>query len=198
VKPDADSNEARLGVKIMTFYVEFYAEQAFLSFVKNNLQSQELADQKGYTLELGAVIVLSCAAALEATLNQLFQDDKRLQHYDSLRILEKAETLADFANINIDWGSQPWQEIQRLVRVRNWLAHFKEPKIGLIGGEGKWIKDSINQLPKLDPDVELSLQQVKRYYDCVLGSLLLLAKGLGYQDKYRYLETQEYDYYQVG
>lgn len=182
----------------MTFYVEFYAEQAFLSFIKNNLQSAEAGEQTSFTLEKGAVIVLSCAAALEATLNQLFQDDKRLQHYDSLRILEKAETLADFAKIKIDWGSQPWQEIQRLIKVRNWLAHFKETKIGLISGEGKWIKDSVNRLPKLDPDIELSLQQVKRYYDSVLGSLLLLAKGLGLQDKYRFLETQEYDYYMVG
>jgi hypothetical protein len=182
----------------MTFYVEFYAEQAFLSFVKNNLRVSESVNQTGFTLEMGAVIVLACAAALEATLNQLFQDDKRLQHYDSLRISEKIETLADFANIKIVWGGQPWQEIQRLVKVRNWLAHFKETKIGLIGGEGKWIKDSVNKLPKLDPDVELSLQQVRKYYDSVLGSLLLLAKGLGYQDKYRYLETEEYDYYQVG
>lgn len=182
----------------MTFYVEFYAEQAFLSFVKSNLQSLEVADPKSYTLELGAVMILSCVAALEATLNQLFQDDKRLQHYDSLRILEKIETLADFANIKIDWGGQPWQEVQQLIKVRNWLAHFKDPKIGLIGGEGKWIKDSVNKLPKLDPDVELSLQKIKKYYGSVLGSLLLLARGLGYQDKYRHLETEEYDYYQVG
>jgi hypothetical protein len=182
----------------MTFYVEFYAEQAFLSFVKNSLRSFEAGDQKSFTLETGAVIVLSCAAALEATLNQFFQDDKRLQHYDSLRILEKIETLADFAKIKSDWSDQPWQEIQRLIRVRNWLAHFKETRIGLIGGEGKWIKDSANKLPKLDPDIELSLSQMIKYYNSVLGCLFLLAKGLGWQDKYRFLETQEYDYYMVG
>lgn len=182
----------------MTFYVEFYAEQAFLSFVKKSLQSAEAGDQTGFTLEIGVVVILACTAALEATMNQLFQDDKRLQHYDSLRISEKVETLADFAKIRIDWGSQPWQDIQRLIKVRNWLAHFKETKIGLIGGEGEWIKDTVNRLPKLDPDTELSFQQVRKYYNSVLGCLLLLARGLGLQNKYRFLETQEYDYYMVG
>ena len=138
----------------MTFRVYFYAEQAFLSFVKKSIYSQ--CESQNDDIELGAVCVFACAAALEATVNSLLKNDKRLIHFDELKLASKIDTIASLNGEVIDWGIYPWQTIGKLVRVRNWLAHYKNSDVGLVNSDGAWINDDFNKVPKIDPDEELS------------------------------------------
>lgn len=181
----------------MTFYVHFFAEQAFLSFVKEGLEDHHSIQDK-YSLDTGAVSVLACTAAMEAILNQLFACDGRLRHYDSLRLAEKIETLGDFANIKVHWGEKPWQDIARLILVRNWLAHFKDTTIGLINSDSKWIGDGTNKIPKFVPHAELSFRNVNEYYEAVLLGMVRLAKGLKLKSDFDYLESRKYETIIVG
>ena len=54
----------------MTFRVNFYAEQAFLSFVKKMIEKTESGSED--ETEVSAVCVLACAAALESGVNYIF------------------------------------------------------------------------------------------------------------------------------
>lgn len=177
----------------MTFYVEFFADQAFLSFVKKHISK----DAK-YDLEDGAVCVMSCAAALEAVVNQLFITKTSLRHFDSLRFYEKIETLGDFAGIIVDWGSEPWQGINELIKVRNWLAHYKDTTVGLINSDSQWIVDNVNKKPKMDPSVVLSRSSSKRYYDSVLKGSSELTVALGAGSDFDFLQSQNYEPIIVG
>ena len=181
----------------MTFKVYFYAEQAFLSFVKKSLINP--TTDKDEVVEAGAVCVLACAAALEAMVNSLLKDSGRLRHFDELKLRSKIETIADFGGEIIDWGVQPWQDIAQLIRVRNWLAHYKDPDIGLVNSESEWIKDSVNKAPKIDPDRELSMKVVKNYYDSTRQGLKTLATCL-HVDTYlvEFLDTEKYEPFPVG
>lgn len=177
----------------MTFYVDFYAEQAFLSFVKS-----QVTKEAKFGLEDGAVCVLSCAAAIEAILNRLFENDGRLRHYDSLRISEKIETLADFAQVKVLWGNKPWQDIGQLISVRNWLAHYKNSTIGLVNSDSQWVVDDINKKPKLEPGVVLSREYVTNYYKAVLASCQLIVTGLNQDVHFSFLADEDYELIIVG
>lgn len=177
----------------MTFYVEFYAEQAFLSFVKSHLTKETKFD-----LEDGAVCVLSCTAAIEAILNRLFENDGRLKHYDSLRLPEKIETLADFAKVEVLWGNKPWQDIGQLISVRNWLAHYKNSTIGLINSDSQWVVDDINKKPRLEPGVVLSRKNVTNYYRAVLSGCQMLVTGLDQGLHFGFLSDENYEPIIVG
>lgn len=180
----------------MTFRVYFYAEQTFLSFVKKSLVNQ--TTDKDTLIEAGAVCVLACTAALEAMVNSLLRNDKRLSHYDELKLSSKMETIADFGGRKINWGTSPWQIIAQLIRVRNWLAHYKDSDIGLINSEGEWLKDVINKIPKIDPDRELSMKAVKSYYDATRQGLKILAVCLCVENLYEFLDTEQYESFIIG
>lgn len=99
----------------MTHHVFFFAERAFLGFAHQRLAQQPDA----FGVDDGAVSVVAVAAALEAALNGMFSFEKRLRHFDELRLQSKIETLADWGKLTVDWGSNPWQSVAELIRVRN-------------------------------------------------------------------------------
>jgi hypothetical protein len=181
----------------MSFRVYFQAEQTFLSFVKRTLA--EPCTDKDLTVENGAVCVLACTAALEAMVNSLLRNDGRFKHFDELKLASKIETISDFGGKEIDWGAKPWQDIAQLIRLRNWLSHFKDPDIGLINSDGWWIQDSHNKIPKIDPDKDLSAKALKRYYDSTRLGLKELAVCTGLDlTCYEFLNTERYETYLVG
>lgn len=180
----------------MTFRVNFYAEKAFLSFVKNSLNNPSKDENK--EIENGAVSILACVSALEAMVNSFLIQDGRFKHFDELKLFSKIETIADFGGIEIEWGICPWQDIAKLIRIRNWLAHFKDSDVGLLGSEG-WIEDSLNKKPKFIPEKDLSYINVKRYYNTVRQVLKTLAKGLKIDDyQIEFLDSEEYEFFLVG
>lgn len=180
----------------MTFRVNFYAEQAFLSFVKKCIDNP--SSDKDETVENGSMCVIACAASIEAFVNSLLKEDGRFRHFDELKLASKIETLADFGEIEISWGTQPWQNISRLIRVRNWLVHYKDSDIGLINSSGEWVIDEINKYPKIDPEADLSISSIEKFYNATRLILIDLAKGLQVDPYlYDFLETEKYDAFLV-
>lgn len=177
----------------MTFYVDFYADQAFLSFVKKHIEKEG-----DFNLEDGAVCIMSCAAALEAIINQFFISYTSLRHYDSLRFFEKIETLGDLSDVKVDKGNEPWQGIDNLIKIRNWLAHYKDTTIGLINSDSEWIVDEANKKPKIEPGMALSKHNIEKCYKSVLVAASILAEKLNTGIEYDYLKTQDYEPIIVG
>jgi len=177
----------------MTFYVEFFADQVFLSFVKKHIEKETK-----FGLEDGAVCVMSSAAALEAIVNQLFISKTSLKYFDSFRFYEKIETLASFGGIEVNWGQGPWQGINELIKVRNWLAHYKETTIGLINSDSQWIIDNVNKKPKIEPGIVLSRSNSQKYYNAVLTGSFELAQALKAGCEFDFLLSQNYESIIVG
>lgn len=181
----------------MTFYVYFFAEQAFLSQVK--LLSNIVHTSSMKEIEAGAVCVLACSAAVEALTNSLLINNVKFKHFDELRLASKIEYIGEYHGKPINWGDTVWQQIAALIRLRNWLSHYKDSNVGLIGSDGEWLKDTINQLPKIDPKIELSSIKIKIYYKATLTALkqlvLLCQAEL---EEFAYLETEDFESILVG
>lgn len=176
---------------------ELLCRAGILSFVKR-AKHREMEDDDE-ELSVGAVCIFACAAALESTVNSLLREDGRFSKYDELRLSSKIETIAELANKKIEWGRAPWQEIDKLIRLRNWLAHYKDPNVGLINSSGEWLKDEVNRLPKFDPNVELSQNKITHYYDAARTALHELAIYLNqYHGNYEFLDAEEYTPYLLG
>ena len=187
----------------MTFYFDFYAEQAFLLFIKDYLSSTRTAtsysDYSDAETSHCAVCILACAATIEAMVNRLFIQKGCFKHFDELRLKSKIETLADVGGVSIDWGKGPWQQVAELIKARNWLAHFKDTTIGLIGAEDTWVVDDINKPPKLDPKVVLTPPTIRKYYDALREALRALAAGLEVNNHhYDFLDSEHYNLIVVG
>jgi hypothetical protein len=190
----------------MTHGLLFYADQTFLSFIKRTITHPP--KNKKEIRDYSSVAILACHAAMEYILNCLFQYDQRLEVYDELKISSKIKTLARFGNYEINWGELPWQDISRLIKVRNWLSHFKDPYIGLKGGflqtkdrSGVWVVDSVNKRPQIDPELELTIDTVEKYYNSVRNAMLILIKNLIKEDEldfFDYLASEEYIIFKLG
>ena len=182
----------------MTYYVDFYAEQAFLAFVKKSISMKPTDDDE--MVQIGAVSVLACAAALEAMVNFLYKEDGRLPHFDELRLTSKIDTIAHLTHNSIDWGTQPWQDVARLITMRNWLAHYKDPNIGLLGSaRGGWVDDGINKPPKIDPFQELSSPSIKHFYKATRLGLKELCSFFSIDPMFiEFLDTEDYEPFAIG
>lgn len=187
----------------MTFNVDFYAEQAFLAFVKRSVSTESV--NRELMLQTGAASVLACAAALEAMVNSLFKQDGRFPHFDELRLTSKIDTIGYLTGKAVNWGTQPRQDIAHLITVRNWLAHYKEPYVGLVAGgdyigvRGGWVRDDVHKRPKFDPFQELSSASVKRFYVATRQGLKTLALAFGMESSaVEFLDTENYELFQIG
>lgn len=181
----------------MTFNVFFFAEQAYLSYVKKALMNDPV--DYDHEIESGALCTISSAAAIEAISNTLLIEDIKIDNFDGLRIDTKFEKIVEFGGQKIIWGEQPWQDVAELIRVRNWLLHFKNSNIGLINNEGRWIKDDFNKVPKFSPDIHLRRERTARYYQCVReASKILVLSCKKELDEYYFLENEEYQPTLVG
>lgn len=179
----------------MTYSVHFCAEQAFLSQTKAMLQQQAVEAEP----ETAAMCILACAAAIEATVNSLLSKTMELEGFDKKRLEEKIAYVLSHGGHPISKGTDPLQSIARLIRVRNWLAHYKDHDIGLVNSNFSWLTDAHNQLPKIDPYKELSFKQATKYYEQTrkLMQLLVINAGADKED-FEYLYTEEYRPYLVG
>lgn len=181
----------------MTFRVYFFAEQAFLSQVKFLLSIEPVDEDK--EIELGAICVMACAAAIEAIANTLLSGYIRFEHFDELRISSKIEHIANTNSSNINWGEAPWQDVAEIIKIRNWLMHFKDSNIGLINSEGDWLKDEYNKKPKIVPDLYLSKTKATDYYKSTLKALKLLVLHCKDKlDEFDYLESEKYQSSLIG
>lgn len=184
----------------MTFGIYFQTEHAMLWHVRYSLPTYPSgAGKPPYAyVAAGAACVLACQAALEAIVNNLLQRQTKLRHWDELKLKSKIDTLADLGGIAVDWGKNPWQEITRLIRIRNWLTHNKESYIGLIGAFGDWVVDDVNKIPRLDPEAELLEASIRRFYDAVRESGMLLGAAMGAEAEYEFLVSEKYEPVLVG
>lgn len=179
----------------MTFRVHFYAEQAFLAQTKAMLadRDKKLEHQKS------ALCILACAAAIEAYCNSLLGKVIMFRHFDELRISSKIEHIQLHGGKEPSWGTEPWQTVGQLLRVRNWLAHYKDHSVGLVNGDLQWLADSSNKPPKIDPYKELTFDRAQRYYDLTRQTLILLASdaGVGIEEA-DFLRSEEYQIFELG
>lgn len=177
----------------MTFSVHFYSEQALLWSVRYALKTFPSTDINPYAyLAVGSSAVLSCAAALEAIANQLIQRQEKLIHWDELRLSSKIETIAQLEGNTIEWGGQPWQELARLIKLRNWLAHYKYAHVGLSGAEDTWVIDDYNHKPKIDPEIDLKRESIALMYNAVRDAGYQLSTMLSIESEYEFLKNEDY------
>jgi hypothetical protein len=174
----------------MTEWVQFFAEQAFLNSVKAKLFELK-SDRTSFSVDDGAVSVLACVAATEAMANGLFISINRYRYYDRLRLNEKLEVLADLAQLELNWGDEPWSSIQELIRVRNWLAHYKDSTIGLLGSEG-YVRTLDYALPKFTPERNLNHKAVLRYYNAVRKAFPPIGTALNLPAHFDFLIEENY------
>jgi len=173
----------------MTFEVEFHEEHAALWHVKYSLETfPEQAIPFAY-LAQGSACILCCASALEAIVNKIFQYSSPISSWDELRILSKITTLHELKGEKIDWGKQPWQNITKLIKLRNWLSHNKEAYIGLSNSEGVWI----GKAPQINPELDLDKQSIENIYNSVREGSFILAKIWALESDFDFLETEKYD-----
>jgi len=176
----------------MSIGLNIYAEHAFLSFVKQSLKHfpNDTEAFAGEQISLSSMCVLACAAALETIVNRLFEKDGRLKHYDELRLASKIDTLAEMGMMQVSWGTQPWQDVTRLIKVRNWLAHNKASHLGIITMDGLFHTTSYQPI-KWNPLNDLTLDAVQKFYDAVRTAGIILSTGLGFQAQYQFLQNEE-------
>lgn len=180
----------------MTLGVYFYAEQAYLSFVKKQL-GRTWAD-RDEEVEHGALCVIALACTMEAISNYLLRNHTPLRHYGDLRFRSKIDTIFDFGKQDADWSKDPLYSVGQLIAIRNWLVHYKDPWIGLLGSEEEYLLDSLNKLPKRDPDVELVATNIKKLYDATRQAAFSMAEGLGVADDFQFLVSENYESFLVG
>lgn len=77
--------------------------------------------------------------------------------------------------------------------------HNKEAVIGLVNGDGKWIRGGLkNRIPKLDPGKELLQDSICSLYNSVREAGGLLADMVGEADSFEFLKTEKYEPRLVG
>lgn len=185
----------------MTFNVYIYPEHALLMSVKLALANYPNHREEPFNayIATGSSCVLSLQGALEAIINRLLETQDKIQHWDELRLASKIDTLTELQGSNINWGNKPWQEIFRLIRLRNWLAHNKDAVIGLTNSDGEWLLGGLkNKIPKIDPEKELLKESISIFYDSVREAGLLLSEMVGIKEQYEYLQSEKYEPRMVG
>lgn len=176
----------------MTAAFEFYAEQAFLSFVKHLLDDR--ASMQLDTDE-SVVAIVACAAALEAMVNRLFELQGALKEHQASPLKKKIAILAQTSKEEMDWDVSPWQDVAELIQLRNWLMHYKESWMGLVNSEGQWVRDHNGNLPRFTP-AAFSKERIANYYQCVRSIVSSLANGLGHKGHFSYLQSETYEPYE--
>ena len=185
----------------MTFNVYIYPERALLLFVKRALENfpDSESDDFGEYLSAGSACVLALQAALEAITNRLLEFQNVTKHWDEMRFLSKIDFIAELEGEKIDWGRNPWQSVKTLTGLRNWIAHNKDPVIGLMGYKGCWIEGGLKgKIPTLDPKKELKRAAIKKQYDQVLAASIELVKIVGVEEEFEYLHTGDYEPMEIG
>ena len=174
----------------MTFEVEFHEEHAALWHVRYSLNNFPERDKIPFAfLAQGSACILCCASALEAIVNKIFQHSNSMSSWDELRIVSKITTLHELKGQKIDWGKEPWQDITKLIRLRNWLAHNKETYIGLSNSDGQLIGEK----PKIDPEIDLDKYSVEKIYNSVRKGGLILSQIWNLESDFKFLEDEKYE-----
>ncbi len=182
----------------MTFNELFFTEQMFLKNAKSVLDNDALVEDTDSYISEVAMGVISCAFALEALINSLYRESGKLHSYERIEIRSKIEILGYIANVSVDYGQMPWQGIAELIRVRNWLVHFKDPYIGLIGSDGQYICDQNHSIPKIQPKGVFNKAKLKKYYRSVLCGGKQFAEALNLRDYFTFLFDESYSFYELG
>ena len=173
----------------MTFRVHFYAEQAFLSQTKVMLEKC----QSGEEAEVAAMCILACASAIESLSNSLLSKVIQFRHFDELRIMSKIEHILLHGGHELSWGVEPWGSVARLIKLRNWLAHYKDHDIGLVNNDFEWLKEEGKKYPAYDPYKDLTLKKSRQFYEHSRKALLILVQCSGADEKeFEYLHTEQY------
>ena len=181
----------------MTFRYYFFVEQAFLSQVKQFIDLSESGGDD--EMEKSAMHVIALAAAIEALVNSLVIKHQISVDLSKAELFVKIERVLGCKDENLDKGSAPWQYIHSLVRARNWLMHYKDSSVGLLGARGKWLQDDVNRIPKIDPDRFLSKTNVRELYFASLDAMKRLVLACQSElDEYEYLDSQDYQSVLVG
>lgn len=179
----------------MTYRVHFYAEQAFLAQTKVMLERGRSEEEP----EISALCILACASAIEALTNSLLSKEIKFRHFDELRITSKIEQILIFGRSEPDWSTEPWQSVRHLIKMRNWLAHYKEYDIGLVNSDFEWIRDSENKAPNIDPYKELTFKNARKYYDQSREAMRVLVQSSGANEsEFDFLQTEQYVPFLVG
>lgn len=179
----------------MTHRVYFFAEQAYLGFVKEALENPIADFEK--SRERGAVCIIAIACALEASVNLMLKTRCSRTKIRNLSFKEKIETLSSLGNKQIDWSVKPFNHVSDLIGLRNTLVHFKEEDIGLINTDGDWIEDEKNSLPDFDPDKLLSPEKIEQSYESVCRTIIMLAEGIGEEERFNHMVTEDFHAYLV-
>lgn len=179
----------------MTHHVIFSASQTALWNVKHSLASFPPDDNGTYNyLAIGTSCILSCSMAFESLVNEVFLDENIISHWDEFKLASKADVLFELKGKKIDWSINPFQRVSKLIKVRNWLTHHKEPYLGLTGLDLYWVhSENKPKSPKVDILRELKKSSIQKYYDAVRKGGIEIATIWDYKDNLDWLTTEKYE-----
>lgn len=182
----------------MTYRVYMLADNIFLSIARNALEQLSDKQNKSNILH-GTSVVINSVMAVEAFINKTYIKKTKLKCYDELRLLGKIETLHNLNSSEVNWGGNPYQTFKELVTIRNWLVHFKDPNVGLINSASDWVKDSMNNKPRLDPFEVLKKEHCIRYFNETKKLIVDIGEvSLMPANDYKFAKTEYSEYFSIG
>lgn len=194
----------------MTFWETFNAEQLFLKKAKEIIDTVKEHPEGKYldteAMEEYSIGIVYCGFAFEAILNIMLrtydQDLFIAKQRDCIK--SKLKLLKKEIGISFDKSNEPWSSIDELVGARNWLAHYKYQKPGLVGSEGyaKTADTKTGEIydtePIYAPKKTLTKENLIRYYNSVLIGSREIAAKIGVKNELMFLWNEEYEPFIYG
>jgi hypothetical protein len=102
---------------------------------------------------------------------------------------EKLETLGSILKMNIDYGSRPFQTFNRMIALRNTLAHGKteiltENSIQILAD------GDVPRVPSTSWEEEISIDNASRYLDDSKEMIQILNSKAGIEDFYLFVPEE--------
>ena len=94
---------------------------------------------------------------------------------------EKLDTLASFLEIDLDFGSRPFQTFHRMFTLRNSLAHGRTEKL-TVNSIQVLAEDEIPHMPSTSWEEEISIDNATRYLEDSKAMILTLNAKAGIED----------------
>lgn len=188
----------------MTFRLNFYAEQAFLSHVEKILKNHEdeAKNEKYDNHHEFATCIILLYSSLESVINKawvLCDENKFITEIERKGIEDKFIELVEYQSLSkLDFGKKPYQSLKILKKMRDILCHFKNENFGLYNSEWKRVPDSLTPkkneaaIHSIDWLKMLMLDSIKELYD---DTLLIINDIV---DKADLSDSNEFEFIKTG
>jgi hypothetical protein len=163
---------------------------AYLRNISYTCLKKAKAEEKGSSNLIASSMVFS-AFSFEAYLNHLGSHVTDFWNIIERKLSpkEKLETLGSILKMNIDYGSRPFQTFNRMIALRNTLAHGKteiltENSIQILAD------GDVPRVPSTSWEEEISIDNASRYLDDSKEMIQILNSKAGIEDFYLFVPEE--------